>query len=156
MDVAVIYDSATGSVYTLAQAAADTAEKAGTQVRLRKVDELAPQEAIGTDEGWSRHALQTQHVEEASNDDLERADVVLLGSPTRYGLRTAQLEQFLDQTGPPLRCQPRQRQRCDPGRRGGAGRGRLPVAPVRGGRGAAHGRPVSRRTGRPAAPRCTR
>ena len=98
--VAVIYYSATGSVHQLAQAAAEAAEKAGAEVRLRKVHELAPQEAIASNEGWSKHALETEAVGEASLDDLEWADVIMLGSPTRYGLPTAQLKQFIDTTGP--------------------------------------------------------
>ncbi len=98
--VAVIYYSATGSVYRLAQAAAEAAEKAGAEARLRKVHELAPQEAIQSNEGWAQHALLTENEPEASLDDLEWADVVLLGSPTRYGLPTAQLKQFIDTTGP--------------------------------------------------------
>ena len=98
--VSVIYYSATGSVYALAKEAAGAAEKAGAEVRLRKVHELAPKEAIESNEGWSAHALETQDVPEASLDDLEWADVILLGSPTRYGLPTAQLKQFLDQSGP--------------------------------------------------------
>ncbi len=98
--VAIVYYSATGSVYAMAQAAAEAAQKAGAEVRLLKVHELAPQEAIDSNEGWAAHALATQDEPEASNDDLEWADVILLGSPTRYGLPTAQLKQFLDQTGP--------------------------------------------------------
>lgn len=100
VNVAVIYYSATGSVYALARAAAESAEKAGASVRLLKVHELAPREAIDSNEGWSKHTLETQDLPEASNADLEWADVILLGSPTRYGLPTAQLKQFLDQTGP--------------------------------------------------------
>ena len=98
--VAIVYYSATGSVYRLAQAAAEAAEKAGAEVRLRKVRELAPKEAVQSNEGWSKHALETEDEPEASLDDLEWADVVLLGSPTRYGLPTAQLKQFIDTTGP--------------------------------------------------------
>ena len=98
--VAIVYYSATGSVYRLAQAAAEAAEKAGAEVRLRKVHELAPKEAVQSNEGWSKHALETEDEPEASLDDLEWADVVLLGSPTRYGLPTAQLKQFIDTTGP--------------------------------------------------------
>ena len=98
--VAVVYYSATGSVYQLAQAAAEAAEKAGAEVRLRKVHELAPEEAIASNEGWAAHAKQTQDVAEASLEDLEWADVILVGTPTRYGLPTAQVKQFIDTTGP--------------------------------------------------------
>ena len=97
---AVIYYSATGSVYRLAQAVAEGAEKGGAEVRLRKVHELAPEEAIRSNQGWAAHAKETQDVAEASLDDLEWADVVILGSPTRYGLPAAQVKQFIDTTGP--------------------------------------------------------
>jgi NAD(P)H dehydrogenase (quinone) len=98
--VAVIYYSATGSVFRLATAAAEAAEKAGGEVRLRKVRELAPDEAVASNEGWSKHALETQHVPEATLDDIDWADVVLLGSPTRFGNVAAQLKQYLDTLGP--------------------------------------------------------
>ncbi len=97
---AIIYYSATGAVYQLARAAVQAAEKAGAEVRLRKVHELAPEEAIASNAGWNAHRLETQNVAEAAVDDLDWADVVLLGTPTRYGLPTAQLKQFIDTTGP--------------------------------------------------------
>ncbi|GGP87451.1 NAD(P)H:quinone oxidoreductase [Saccharothrix coeruleofusca] len=97
---AVIYYSATGSVYAMAQAAAKAAEAAGAEVRLRKVRELAPEEAIASNEGWAAHARQTQDVPEAALDDLEWADLLVFGAPTRFGMPAAQLKQFLDTTGP--------------------------------------------------------
>lgn len=97
---AVIYYSATGSVYAMAEAAAKAAEHAGSEVRLRKVRELAPEEAIASNEGWSTHARQTQDVPEATLDDLEWADLLVMGAPTRFGIPAAQLKQFIDTTGP--------------------------------------------------------
>ncbi|NGM14276.1 NAD(P)H:quinone oxidoreductase [Verrucosispora sp. WMMA2044] len=98
--VAVIYYSATGITYQMAQAAAEAAGEAGAEVRLRKVRELAPDEAIRSNSGWQAHRMETQDVEEAQPDDLSWADVVIFGSPTRYGLVAAQLKQFIDTTGP--------------------------------------------------------
>ena len=43
VNAAIIYYSSTGTVHALAQAAAEGAEKAGADVRLRKVAELAPE-----------------------------------------------------------------------------------------------------------------
>jgi NAD(P)H dehydrogenase (quinone) len=97
--VAIIYYSATGTTYALARAIEEGAKAAGAEVRFRKVHELAPEEAIKSNEGWAAHSLETQNVEEASNDDLEWADAIILGTPTRYGLPTAQLKQFIDGTG---------------------------------------------------------
>ena len=98
--VSVIYYSATGSVHALAQSAVEAAEKAGAEVRLRNVRELAPKEAIASNEGWSKHALETEDVPEATADDVVWADAVIFGTPTRYGNVAAQLKQFLDTLGP--------------------------------------------------------
>lgn len=98
--VAVIYYSATGTTFQMARAASDAAEKAGADTRLRKVHELAPEEAINSNSGWQAHRLETQDVPEATLDDMEWADVVIFGTPTRYGVMSAQLKQFIDASGP--------------------------------------------------------
>lgn len=100
VNVAVIYYSSTGGVHKLAEAAVEGAGKAGvaTEVRLRRVAELAPPEAIAGNEQWAAHAEATKAVAVASLDDLDWADVVLFGTPTRYGNPAAQLKQFLDTT----------------------------------------------------------
>ena len=97
--VAVIYYSATGNVYKLAQAVEEGAKEAGAEVRFRKVRELAPEEAIKSNQGWSDHALMTEDVPEAQLEDLEWADAYIFGTPTRFGNVSAQLKQFMDTTG---------------------------------------------------------
>lgn len=98
--VAVIYYSATGTTYALAQAIAEGAKSAGADVRIRKVAELAPEQAIASNAGWAAHRIETQDVPEVTHADLEECDALIFGSPTRYGLPAAQLKQFLDTTGP--------------------------------------------------------
>ena len=97
--VAVIYYSSTGNVYRLAQAVEEGAREAGAEVRLKKVRELAPEEAIKSNEGWYNHYKQTEDVPEAELDDLEWADSYIFGTPTRYGNVSAQLKQFIDTAG---------------------------------------------------------
>lgn len=98
--VAVIYYSATGGVHALADKAAEVARAAGADVRLRRASELAPDTAIDSNPAWRAHADGTaSQVEIATPDDFEWADVVLLGSPTRYGNIAAQLKQLLDTLG---------------------------------------------------------
>lgn len=99
-NVAIVYYSATGNVYELAKEAEEGAREQGSDTRLRKVRELAPQEAIAANEGWQDHAERTQHVPEAELSDLEWADGLVFGTPTRFGNSSAQLKQFLDQCGP--------------------------------------------------------
>lgn len=98
--VAVVYYSATGNVHQLAQAVAEGAEKAGAEVRLRRVPELAPDAAIDGNPAWRAHVDATSdQVEVATLDDLEWADAYAFGSPTRYGNIAAQLKQYIDTTG---------------------------------------------------------
>jgi NAD(P)H dehydrogenase (quinone) len=53
--LAVIYYSATGTVHKMAERLAQAGEKAGADVRLRQVAELAPPEAIASNAAWSHH-----------------------------------------------------------------------------------------------------
>lgn len=98
-NVAVIYYSSTGNVHQLADAAATAAQKAGADVRLLRVAELAPESVIAATPDWARHAEATKDIAVATLEDLEWADVVLIGTPTRFGQCAAQIKQFIDTTG---------------------------------------------------------
>jgi NAD(P)H dehydrogenase (quinone) len=100
VNAAIIYYSATGTVHALARAIAEGAEKAGAQVRLRKVAETAPPEAINARPAWARHLQDTADVTEAGPDDLAWADVVLFGTPSRFGNPASQLRAFLETAAP--------------------------------------------------------
>jgi NAD(P)H dehydrogenase (quinone) len=98
--VAVIYYSATGNVHMLANAIAEGAHDGGAEVRLRRVAELAPEEAIQQNQLWARHRDETRDtVEEASLEDLRWADGYAFGTPTRFGNPSSQLKQYLDLAG---------------------------------------------------------
>ena len=97
--IAVIYYSATGNVHALAQAVAEGAGGAGAEVRLRHVEELSSELLISQNQYWGRHRSQVAEAPVATLDDLEWADGVAFGSPTRFGNIAAQLKQFMDQAG---------------------------------------------------------
>jgi NAD(P)H dehydrogenase (quinone) len=98
--ILVAYYSATGSVHRLADAVRDGAESAGAEVRLRRVAELAPAEAVASNPAWAEHRRDTDaQVDVADLDDLAWADGYAFGTPTRYGAPAAQLKQFLDAAG---------------------------------------------------------
>jgi NAD(P)H dehydrogenase (quinone) len=96
----IVYYSATGANYQLAQWASEGAVEIGADARIRRVEELAPQEAIAANPVWKKHSDETKQVQTASVKDLEWADVIVFSAPTRYGTLPAQMKQFIDSTGP--------------------------------------------------------
>lgn len=98
--LAIIYYSATGTLHAMAERLALQATNSGAEVRLRKVAELAPSQAIASNPAWHRHVEDTADVRVASPDDVVWADGVIFGTPTRFGNVASQLKQFLDTLGP--------------------------------------------------------
>ncbi len=97
--IAIIYYSATGANYQLAKWAEATAKNLGAEVRLKKVKETAPEEAIKENAAWAKNVEQTKDIPEVQLDDLEWADAIIFSTPTRYGSIPAQVKQFIDTTG---------------------------------------------------------
>lgn len=98
--VAIVYYSATGTLQAMAERLEQAAVAEGAEVRRRHVTEIAPQEAIDSNPDWAAHVEAVKDEPTATADDLVWADVVLLGSPTRYGNVTSQFQQLIDTTGP--------------------------------------------------------
>ncbi len=97
--VLVAYYSATGHVHALAKAVRQGAEDAGAEVRLRHVEELASEMLISQNQAWGRHRSEVSDEPIATLEDLEWADGIAVGTPTRFGNVAAQLKMFLDQAG---------------------------------------------------------
>ncbi len=96
--VAVIYYSSTGTTHRLAEAFAEGAAEAGSETRLRRVPELAPDDAIDRNPEWRAHLEATGDIPAATHDDLEWADGYAFGTPTRFGNVSSQLRNYLDTT----------------------------------------------------------
>lgn len=98
--LSIIYYSGFGTVHSMATRLAETAEGLGAEVRLRRVRETAPDEVVQSVEGWAAHAASVADQPVAEPDDIAWADAVLMGSGTRYGHVTSQLQSFIDTLGP--------------------------------------------------------
>ncbi|MCA0757438.1 NAD(P)H:quinone oxidoreductase [Paenibacillus sp. N4] len=97
--LAIIYYSQTGTNYRMARAAEDAAIKHRAEVRLVRAAEVASKETVASNPAWEAHAKETEDVPLAVPEDLEWADAILFGTPTRFGSPAAQLRQFIDSTG---------------------------------------------------------
>jgi NAD(P)H dehydrogenase (quinone) len=101
MKILVVYYSMYGHVLKLARAAAEGAQTVpGTEVVLRRVQELDSN--LSKLQG-SKHAqdvlAQQQDIRIATVEDLQAADGIIFGTPTRYGNMCAQMKQYIDGTG---------------------------------------------------------
>jgi NAD(P)H dehydrogenase (quinone) len=97
--IAVIYYSATGNVHAMAHAVADGAGREGAEVRLRHVAELRDELLISQNQYWGRHRSEVEGEPVAQLEDLEWADGIAFGTPTRFGNVAAQLKLFIDLAG---------------------------------------------------------
>lgn len=87
--VAIIYYSVTGTIDTMARRLAATAEAQGAEVRLLAVGREDAQGQPGSDE----------RPQQPTADDVVWADVVLFGTPSRYGNVAGRLKVFIDSLG---------------------------------------------------------
>ena len=92
--ILVLYYSMYGHIETMAGAVAEGARSAGATVTVKRVPELAPREVLE-----KAGAKLDQAAPEASPQELDQYDSIILGCPTRYGRMAAQMAQFWDQTG---------------------------------------------------------
>lgn len=97
--LAVIYYSSTGTNYQLAKWAEEAAIEAGADVKVVKVQELAPDAAIDSNPAWRAHVDNTKNVPTAALEDLDWADAYIFSMPTRFGNVPSQIKQFLDIAG---------------------------------------------------------
>ena len=86
--VAIIFYSQTGTVETMARRLADSATAQGAEVRLLSVGRDGDEGPAGD-------------LQRPTADDVVWADVVLFGSPTRFGNIAGRLKVFIDSLGGP-------------------------------------------------------
>jgi NAD(P)H dehydrogenase (quinone) len=91
----VLYYSSYGHIEAMASAQAEGAARVpNTRVIVKRVPELVPPE-VAKASGFRLD----QPAPIASPDELEQYDAIIFGTPTRFGNMTAQMRNFLDQTG---------------------------------------------------------
>ncbi|MFQ6092350.1 MAG: NAD(P)H:quinone oxidoreductase [bacterium] len=101
MKVLVLYYSMYGHVFKLAQAVAEGVRAVdGVEGVLKQVPDLLPQEVVEKTPGVKEAKEAQRDVEVARPEELGDYEAIVLGSPTRYGNMCAQVENFIDQTGP--------------------------------------------------------
>jgi NAD(P)H dehydrogenase (quinone) len=92
--VLVLYHSAYGHIEQMAQAVAEGAREAGTEVDIKRVPETVPLEIA-----QAAHFKLDQAAPVAKVEDLADYDAIVIGVGTRFGRLASQMASFLDQAG---------------------------------------------------------
>ena len=97
--VHVVFYSMYGHLFRMSEAVAEGArEVPGAEVSLYQVPELMPAEALEKSGAKAARAA-FAHVPVMRPEQLAEADAIIFGAPTRFGNMSAQMRNFLDQTG---------------------------------------------------------
>ena len=100
--VLVLFHSRTGKTAAIAEAIARGAESVRfTEVELRRVDDLARRQSIGTNnESTAAHAtVASKYRTLESVESLTTYDALIVGSPVDQGMMSAEMKGVLDEAG---------------------------------------------------------
>jgi NAD(P)H dehydrogenase (quinone) len=99
VNIQIVFYSMYGHIYQLAKAVAEGASQVpNAEVTVFQVLELVPEKAL-IESGAKAKREEFAHIPYAEPDRLAEADAIIFGTPTRFGNMTAQMRNFLDQTG---------------------------------------------------------
>jgi NAD(P)H dehydrogenase (quinone) len=99
-NVLVVFYSRDGSVEALAKAVSEGARDAGADVRLRRVPDIVSSAVMANVPGWEeRSKRMLSEYGSPTPADVEWADGVVFGTPTRFGNTSAELKAFIDSLG---------------------------------------------------------
>jgi NAD(P)H dehydrogenase (quinone) len=97
--VLIVFYSTYGHIYQMAKAVAEGASAVpGAEVELRRVPEILSEDVLSK-MGALDFQKSLQSIPVVSLKDLEEADAVIFGTPTRFGNMIGQMRMFLDSTG---------------------------------------------------------
>lgn len=99
-NVLIVFYSREGHCEALANGVAKGARAAGADVRVKRVPDIVSEEVMKKVSGWREHSdrmLKTYGT--PSHEDVQWADAIVLGSPTRFGNMCAEMKAFVDALG---------------------------------------------------------
>ena len=89
-----------GNTEAMAKAVAEGAQAAGAEVRRKRARDIVGPEVMASVPGWADNARRMDAAYPAPTvDDIDWADGIIFGTPTRYGNTTAELKAYIDSLG---------------------------------------------------------
>lgn len=99
MKALVLFYSTYGHTWKLAQAIKEGVLEVTQNVSLKKIPELLPESVIKALRA-EEYQKKMEHIPVVTMEELEEYDLLIFGSPTRFGNMIGQMRMFLDSTGP--------------------------------------------------------
>lgn len=101
MKVLIVFYSMYGHIQTMAEAVAEGARQIdGAEVEIKRVPETLSDDIISAMGAADAQKAMAEKYAEVTHADLEAADAIIIGTPTRFGNMIGQMREFLDSTGP--------------------------------------------------------
>jgi NAD(P)H dehydrogenase (quinone) len=101
MKVLIVFYSMYGHIQTMAEAVAEGARAVdGAEVEIKRVPETLSDDVIQAMGAADAQKALAEKYEVVTHADLEAADAIIIGTPTRFGNMIGQMREFLDSTGP--------------------------------------------------------
>src|SRR5215472_9664093 len=99
-NVLIVFYSRDGSTEKMANLVAEGAKAEGAEVRMRRTRDIVGPEVMAKVPKWAENAARMNAEYPAPTlDDVEWADAVIFGTPTRFGNSSAELKAFIDSLG---------------------------------------------------------
>jgi NAD(P)H dehydrogenase (quinone) len=99
-NILVAFYSRDGSVEALAKSVSEGAREAGAEVRLRRAPDIVSPAVMAKVPGWEeRSKRMLAEYGAPTHADVEWADGIIFGTPTRFGNTSAELKAFIDSLG---------------------------------------------------------
>lgn len=97
--VLVLFYSTYGHIFELALAEAEGAKSVeGVKVEIRRVAETLPADVLAK-MGATEASKKWESIPIIERDEIAKFDAVIFGTPTRYGLMSAQMKTYIDSLG---------------------------------------------------------
>ncbi|MFO7780404.1 MAG: NAD(P)H:quinone oxidoreductase [Spirochaetia bacterium] len=101
MKVLIVFYSMYGHIQTMAEAVAEGARAVdGAEVEIKRVPETLSDDVIQAMGAADAQKALAEKYDVVTHADLEAADAIVIGTPTRFGNMIGQMREFLDSTGP--------------------------------------------------------
>ena len=100
MRVNIIFHSVSGNLYLIADSFREQLESAGVDARLYRIDDPDLHIHAATRNDVNEYYEEIMDLPVATNEKLLSADVIMLGVPSKFGMPSAEMKDFLDKSWP--------------------------------------------------------